>query len=75
MRTPEDAMRELAEYVWRQPDHAPVLSERYHLYQQYGIAMSSLRLRGNGVVEYGTNAGSEADALTDALGVCHVPAV
>jgi hypothetical protein len=28
------------EYVWRQPDHASVLSELYHLYQQQGIAMS-----------------------------------
>ena len=35
--------------------------------------MSSLRLCGNGAVEYGTDAGSEVDALTDALGIRHAP--
>ena len=28
------------DYVWRQPDHLPILQELYHCYQQVGVAMS-----------------------------------
>ena len=28
------------DYIWRQPDHLPILQELYHCYQQVGIAMS-----------------------------------